>query len=106
MIMRRAAFIPLAAAVALLPVAAHASTFAEIVNNSIVPLGNSVVNLIMALCFIFFLIGMVRYFMSHNAESRQQGKYFAIYGIAAFALLFAVWGIVRFLVSIISSFNT
>lgn len=94
------------AAFLLIPTVTHASTFAEIVNGPITSLGNSVIRLIYALCFIFFLIGMVRYFFSHNAESRQQGKYFAIYGIAALAILFVTWGIVRFLISIVSSFNT
>lgn len=96
----------LAIPLSLVPVAAQAKSFADLVNNDIVPFGNTLVSLIIALCFIFFLINMVRYFMSHNAESRQQGRMFAIYGIAAFAILFATWGIVRFLVSIISSFST
>lgn len=90
----------------LIPVAAQAKTFAELVNGTIVPLGDKVIALLYALAFIFFLIGMVRYFFSHNAESRQQGKYFAIYGILALAILFVVWGAVRFLIGIISSFNT
>lgn len=81
-------------------------SFADIVNNSIVPLGDKLVELLYALAFIFFLIGMVRYFFSQNAESRQQGKYFAIYGIVALAILFVVWGLVRFLIGILSSFNT
>jgi len=95
-----------ASALTLMPAVAYAKTFAEIVNGSIVPLGDKIIELIYALAFIFFLIGMVRYFFSHNAESRQQGKYFAIYGIAAIAILFVVWGVVRFLIGILSSFNT
>lgn len=94
------------AALLVVPAAAHASTFAQIVNGPVTQLGNTVINLIYALCFIFFLIGMVRYFFSNNAESRQQGKYYAIYGIAALVILFVLWGIVRFLISIVSSFNT
>lgn len=81
-------------------------SFADIVNNSIVPFGNKIVELLYALAFIFFLIGIVRYFFSQNAESRQQGKYFAIYGIVALAILFVVWGLVQFLIGILSSFNT
>lgn len=90
----------------LLPLAAQASTFAEIVNNSLVPLGNAIVALLYALAFIFFLIGMVQHFFSHSSEKREQGKYFAIYGLSALVILFVVWGLVRFLISIISSFNT
>ena len=98
--------IPWISAFSLLPLAAQAKTFAELVNDTIVPFGDTVVSLIYALCFIFFLIGMVRYFFSSKPENREQGKYFAIYGIAAIAILFVVWGLVRFLTGIISSFNT
>lgn len=93
-------------AVAVVPLSAEAKTFAEIVNGDIVPLGDKLIELLYALAFIFFLVGMVRYFFSQNAESRQQGKYFAIYGIMALVLLFVLWGIVRFLIGILSSFNT
>lgn len=93
-------------ALAFVPIAAHASTFAQIVNGPVMKLGNAIISLIYALCFIFFLIGMVQYFMSHNAEKREQGKYFAIYGIVALAILFVTWGLVRFLIGIVSSFNT
>lgn len=93
------------AALTIVPVTAYAKTFAEIVNGSIVPFGDKLIELLYALSFIFFLIGMTRYFFSHNAESRQQGKYFAIYGIVALAILFVVWGVVRFLIGIISSFT-
>lgn len=95
-----------AAILTLVPTVAYGKTFAEIVNGSIVPLGDKVVELMYALAFIFFLIGMVRYFFSQKAESRQQGKAFAIYGLVALAILFVVWGVVRFLISILSSFNT
>lgn len=94
------------AALAVVPATTYAKTFAEIVNGSIVPLGDKLIELLYALAFIFFLIGMTRYFFSHNAESRQQGKYFAIYGIVGLAILFVVWGLVRFLISVLSSFNT
>lgn len=94
------------ATLAVVPIAAQAKTFAEIVNGSIVPLGDKIIELFYILAFIFFLIGMVRYFFSYNPETRKQAKYFAIYSLAALVILFVIWGIIRFLIGIISSFNT
>jgi hypothetical protein len=49
---------------------------------------------------------MVRFFFSHDAEKRQNGKMFAIYSIIGLAVLFSVWGLVRVLLGIITSANT
>ncbi len=97
------AFLPLLAG---LPLAAQASTFAEIVNGQIVPLGNAVIALLYALAFIAFLIGLVRLFFSSNEEARQNGRQFAIWGIVGLFVLFAVWGLVRVLLGVLTSFNT
>jgi len=91
---------------ALAPIAAQAKSFKEIVDGSIVPLGDTVIALLYAVAFLVFLIGMVRLFFSNNPESREKGKYFAIYGIVGLVVLFAVWGLVRALLGIVGSFNT
>jgi hypothetical protein len=104
--MNKARAFLLAIPLSIAPLAAQAKSFADIVNKDIVPFGNTIVKLIYALCFIFFLIGMVQYFMSHNAETRQKGRQFAIYGLAALVILFVVWGLVQFLIGILSSFST
>lgn len=85
---------------------AEAKSFKDIVNQDIVPFGDKIISLLYALAFIFFLIGMVRLFFSQTEEGRKKGKLFAIYGIAALAILFAVWGFVRVLLSVLESFNS
>jgi hypothetical protein len=89
-----------------LPLVASAKSFKDVVDQDVVPLGDKVLALLYALAFIFFLIGMVRLFFSHSPESRQKGKMFAIYGIAALVILFAVWGFVRILLGVLGEFNT
>lgn len=91
---------------AVAPVFAHAKTFAEIVNTQVVPLGNTVIGLLFALAFLFFLAGVARMFFSTNEETRQKGRQFAIWGIIGLAVLFSVWGLVNILLGIITSFNT
>lgn len=85
---------------------AEAKSFKDVVNQDIVPFGDKIIALLYALAFIFFLIGIVRLFFSQTADGRKNGKLFAIYGIAALAILFAVWGFVRVLLSVLESFNT
>lgn len=80
-------------------------TFAQLVNTKIVPFGNTVIALLYALAFLFFIIGVARLFFSNSEESRQKGRQFAIWGIIALAVLFSVWGLVRALMGVISSFN-
>ena len=55
--------------------------------------------ILVALGFIFFLIGMVRFFFSESEENREKGRQFALWGIIALVVLFSVWGIVNILVS-------
>jgi hypothetical protein len=88
----------------LLPAVAYARTFADIVNNEIVKVGNTIINLLYALSFIFFLVGIVRTLFSDNAEKRAQGRQLAIWGIIAFAVIAMVWGLVNFLLGILTSF--
>jgi ABC-type amino acid transport system permease subunit len=94
------------AAVLTLPLVTYAKSFKEIVDSDLVPLGNQLIALLYALTFLAFLIGMVRLFFSHNAESREKGKYFALYSAIGLVALFAVWGFVRVLLGVLTSFNT
>ncbi|HRH24145.1 MAG TPA: hypothetical protein PK109_00960 [Candidatus Paceibacterota bacterium] len=77
-------------------------SFAEFVDGKIVPLiDGAVIPLLYALAFIFFLIGVARFFFADGDESREKGKQFALWGIIAFFVLFSVWGIVKLLLSVI-----
>lgn len=85
----------------LLPLLTHAATFKELVNDEIVPFVDTLVQLAYALAFIFFLIGVVRFFFSNSDEGRKSGKAFVLWGLVGFVVLFGVWGFVKLLMSII-----
>ncbi len=77
-------------------------TFAEIVSHRIVPIADSIIiPLFYALAFLFFLIGMARYFFSQEEGQHTKGREFALWSVIAFAVLFSVWGLVRLLLSVI-----
>jgi hypothetical protein len=60
-----------------------------------------VVGLLIALAFLFFLIGIVRYFFSENDENRAKGRQFALWGIVGLAVIFSLWGIVNVFLAVI-----
>jgi hypothetical protein len=75
------------------------------VYGPILKIGNQLVALMYALAFIAFLIGMVRFIFSHDAEKRENGKKFAIYSIIGLVVLFSLWGIVRFFLGALIELN-
>ena len=92
----------------LVPASAHARTFVEIVDGSIVPIGDLVVTLLYGVAAAYFLFGMLRYFFGSGAqaeESRQKGKQHMLWGIIALSVLFAVWGLVRLLLNTLQSWS-
>ena len=82
--------------------AGSGTTFADVVNSNIVPFFDlAVIPLFYALAFLFFLVGLVRYFFTGGEENREKGRAFALWGLIAMALIFSIWGIVKLLVSAI-----
>ena len=77
-------------------------TFATLVNSTIVPIfDGSIIPLMYALAFLFFMAGVARFFFSSGEEKREEGKKFALWGIVGFVVLFSVWGLVKLLLSVI-----
>ena len=77
-------------------------TFADIVNNGIVPfIDGNVIPLLYAIAFLMFTFGVFRYFFTGGEEHREKGKAFVLWGMIGFFVLFSVWGIVRVLLSAI-----
>jgi hypothetical protein len=65
-------------------------------------INNTLVYLIFALAFAFFLFGVFKYFFGSgkNAEeNRREGGKFILWSIVAFAVMICVWGIVNLLVN-------
>ncbi len=88
--------------IAATPLMARAVTFRGIVDDQIVPfIDNGVIPLLYALGFIFFLIGMVRFFFSASEEAREKGKQHAFWGLIGLVVLFGIWGFVKLFLSIL-----
>lgn len=78
--------------------ASFVDTIVKIINTDIIPV-------LFALAFLFFLAGMARYIYlgQGSEEGRQKGKKMMLYGIIGFVVLFGIWGIINFFVSLLSS---
>lgn len=106
MIWYRGAYGAVAAAVLMVaPLTTFAAqTFAQIVDGFFVPLGDLVVAVLYALAFLLFLFGVLRFFLaSGNAEMREKGKQLMLWGVIALVVLFGVWGIVKLLLSVLTT---
>ena len=98
-------FFPVLVLGGLFPLTTHAKTLKEIVDGTIVPLGNTVIGVLYALAFIFFLIGMAKLFFADGEEGRAKGKSYALWGIIGLAVLAATWGLVNVLLRVLTDFT-
>lgn len=65
-------------------------------------INDTLVYVIFALAFLFFLFGVFKYFFGSgkNAEeNRREGGKFILWSIIAFAVMISVWGLVNLLVN-------
>ncbi len=74
-------------------------TFKDAVDSIVKFVDTSVIPLLFALAFLFFMIGMARFFFSQSDESRQKGRQFAVWGLIGLVVLFSVWGIVNLFIA-------
>ena len=82
--------------------AATTLTFQQVVDNHIVPfVDNAIIPLLYVLAFLFFLTGLVRYFFTGGAENREVARVYIMWSLIGMVAIFAIWGIVRLLLSII-----
>lgn len=77
----------------------------SLVNDHIIPIGNTILGLLFAFAFLFFIFGVMQYYFLKpgDATARKDGRVFIMWGIISFVVLFSVWGIVNFGINIISS---
>lgn len=78
-------------------------TFAEIVNGPVTELGDLVIMLLYAIAFALFLFGMMKFFFAGGEDERAKGKQHMLWGIIALGVLFAVWGLVKILLGLLTS---
>ncbi|MDB5237375.1 MAG: hypothetical protein JWL88_477 [Parcubacteria group bacterium] len=78
-------------------------SFKDIVNSTIIPLGNQIIGLLFAAAFLLFIFGVFRYFFLKGGDSkaREEGRGFMIWGIIGLAVMFSVWGLVRLVITIL-----
>jgi hypothetical protein len=83
--------------------AASTGSFKDIVNTIIIPLGNLVVALLMAIAFLLFIFGIFKYFFVKGSDekARAEGRGFILWSIIALAILFSLWGLVRLVIGIL-----
>lgn len=64
-------------------------------------LNKTVVPLLFALAFLFFVVNVVRYFIigGDQEDARGKAKMLALWGIVAFVVMVSIWGIVNLLTS-------
>lgn len=71
--------------------------------RDITAFANTIVPFLFAVAFLFFVWNTARYFIiqSESEEGRERAKRFALYSLAAFAILFSFWGIVNLLITML-----
>lgn len=78
-------------------------TFAGATSKLVAFVDDTVIPLLFVLAFLFFLIGMVRFFFSQDAENREKGKQFALWGIIGLVVMFTFWGVVNLFLAVLTS---
>jgi hypothetical protein len=73
----------------------------ELIKSSIVFLNKTLVPILFALAFLFFLINVVRYFIigGGSEDAHKKAKTLALWGIIAFVLMVSIWGVVNVFIS-------
>jgi uncharacterized membrane protein YidH (DUF202 family) len=67
---------------------------------------NSVVPVLVGLAVVIFLFGVVKYIQAGDqAEKRDEGRQFMLYGIVALFVMVSIWGLVNVLSSTLSLSN-
>jgi FtsH-binding integral membrane protein len=78
-------------------------SFNQFVNGYVVgAVDGYIMPLLYALAFLFFIFGIARLFFSDNDEKRKEGRSFALWGIIGLVVMFAVWGIVKIFLRILT----
>ena len=74
-------------------------TISTLISDFITFINGTLVPLVFAVAFIFFLYGVARYFIAGaaNPEQRKNGVQIIMYSIIGFAVMMSIWGLVNLL---------
>ena len=70
------------------------TTIADVLNYGTCLIEKSVIPLLFAAATVVFLYGVVMFIKEQNAEQKEKGRQFMIWGVIAFTVMFGVWGLV------------
>jgi hypothetical protein len=85
-----------------LPAFATGLTLQQVVDQKVIPLvDNAIVPLLYALAFLFFLIGIVRYFFTGGAENKEVGRVYMLWALIGMVVIFGVWGFLQLFLSVL-----
>ena len=74
-------------------------TFATVVKNLVSLLNGSLVPLLYALAFLYFVWGATQLILTQGQEGRDKGRKKVIYGLIGLVIIFGVWGFVNLLLN-------
>lgn len=75
-------------------------TFAKTVESIIDVINTLIVPTILALTFLAFVYGVLKYFFFEGDDkARENGRRFMLWGILAMVVVFSVWGVVALMLS-------
>ena len=82
------------------PIVTSAQTIQSLLFSFAVFISGTLVPLVFALAFFFFIYNTARYFILDAAKEteRTKAKQFALWSIIAFVLMLSIWGIINLLV--------
>ena len=66
----------------------------DVLNFGTCLIEKSVIPLLFAVATVVFLYGIVMFIKEENAEQKEMGRQFMLWGVVAFAVMFGVWGLV------------
>lgn len=66
--------------------------------NTLISLLNSIIPVLVALGVVYFVWGVVQYFIADAEEAKKTGKDRIIYGIIGLAVIVSVWGLVNIVI--------
>lgn len=91
--------LPVLAFLLLIPSLTYAQSVQGLLVGILGFINGTIIPFVLGIAFLIFLINAVRFFVigGGNAESQENARSLALYGVGAFVLILSLWGIVNLL---------